>query len=207
MPHSPAAGMLPASSLVSPTQLAPAWSQLPPAGTGVPQFGPSQAAPPQPDFPRLAMAQQDAAAFASSPERGDSRSGREHPETARHRSTLGVWLIGVLPLLQFAVVYAIFGPLAFGFVPGTQWGILAAPAAFSLLFALLDRKALIDGGNDAPSPLFAVIPPLYLLVRCFRVGPSSIGPLLVWIVLQAGAVGGVVYLLPVLLSAAVGSIR
>jgi hypothetical protein len=80
-----------------------------------------------------------------------------------------------------------------------QWGILLAPAAFSLLFANSDRTKLAILGADAPGIPFAVIPPLYLIVRRIRTGPSSIGPLVLWFVLQAGAVAGVLYLLPALL--------
>jgi hypothetical protein len=117
--------------------------------------------------------------------------------------TVGVWLIAILPLLQFAVVYLLFGPLKVSFAPGMQWGILAAPAAFSLLFANADRNKLIaEGAARVPSVAFAIIPPLYLVARCVTVGVSSIAPLIVWIALQAAAVAGAIYLLSAVLALA-----
>jgi hypothetical protein len=106
-------------------------------------------------------------------------------------------------LLQFAAVYIVFRVLAVELFPGTQWGVLAAPAIFSLLFANADRKKLIELGSSAPSVVLAFIPPLYLIVRCFTTGRSSVLPLVVWIVLQAGAAAGVYFLLPQVLAAAI----
>jgi hypothetical protein len=125
---------------------------------------------------------------------------------ANGTSTPGVWLIAVLPLMHFAVVYAIFGVLTTPFVPGIQWGILAAPAIFSVIFAAADRRKLVDKGHGSlASAVWAVIPPLYLFVRCFRVGGMSVAALLLWIVLQAAAVAGVFILLPAVLAAAIAA--
>jgi len=125
---------------------------------------------------------------------------------ANDSATAGVWLIAVLPLLHFVVVYAIFGVLATPFVPGIQWGIVAAPAVFSLIFAAADRRKLLDLGHGSlASAVWAVLPPLYLLVRCFRVGGISVVTLLVWVVLQAAAVVGVLILLPTVLAAAIAA--
>jgi hypothetical protein len=118
--------------------------------------------------------------------------------------TLGVWMLAALPFLQFAVVYAVFGVLALPLVPGIQWGILAVPAIFSLLFAAADRKKLLDNGHDeAPNSVFGILAPLYLIVRVAMIGPKSIAPLVVWIVLQAAEVAGVLVLLPAVLAAAI----
>jgi hypothetical protein len=121
-------------------------------------------------------------------------------------ATTGVWLIAVLPLLHFAIVYAVFGILATPFVPGIQWAVIAAPAVFSLIFAAADRRRLVDKGHGSlASAVWAIIPPLYLVVRCVRVGGASIGALLTWAVLQAAAVAGVFILLPTVLAAALAS--
>jgi len=120
--------------------------------------------------------------------------------------TLWVWLIAVLPLLQFVIVYLVFVQLSVAFSPGIQWGIVAAPAVFSLLFASGDRRKLTSLGIErVPSPLLAIVPPVYLLVRSFDVGRSSFGTLVAWILLQAGAIAGVVYLMPHILAQAVGA--
>jgi hypothetical protein len=125
------------------------------------------------------------------------------PEPVANLRTVSSLLIGALPLLQFAVVYVVFGLLGVILAPGMQWGILAAPAAFSLLFANADKKKLTSLGADSPSIIFAFIPPLYLIVRCVTTGRSSLIPLIAWIVLQAGAVAGIYYLLPSVLSAGI----
>jgi hypothetical protein len=127
-------------------------------------------------------------------------------ETAAGSSTFSSWLIGILPLLQFAVIYLVFQVLAVTLAPGMQWGFLAAPAAFSLLFANADRKKLTNLGFGAPNIVFALLPPLYLIVRCFTTGRSSVPPLIAWVVLQAGAVAGMYYLLPGVLNAAIQTI-
>jgi hypothetical protein len=113
--------------------------------------------------------------------------------------TLAAWLIGLLPLFQFVLIYLAFGVLGYTLFSGMQWGILLAPAAFSLLFANSDRTKLTALGFASPSIPFAVIPPLYLIVRGIRTGRSSLGPLVLWIVFQAAAIAGFVYLLPALL--------
>jgi hypothetical protein len=119
-------------------------------------------------------------------------------------STVGEWLIAVLPVIHFAVVYVVFGVLAEPVVPGIQWGILMAPAVLSLIFASVDRRKLINNGyGTVPSVVFAVVPPLYLLVRCFSIGWKSVTSLIVWVVLQAAAVAGVFLLLDPVLKAVI----
>ncbi|MCU1597332.1 MAG: hypothetical protein JWQ47_1071 [Glaciihabitans sp.] len=131
--------------------------------------------------------------------------GRDLPE-APGSGTLGVWMLAALPLLQFAVVYAVFGVLAQPLVPGIQWGILVIPALFSLLFAAADRKKLLDNGHDeTPNPVLGILAPLYLIARVAVIGPKSIAPLVVWVVLQAAAVVGVLVLLPMVLAAAISN--
>jgi hypothetical protein len=115
-------------------------------------------------------------------------------------------MLAALPLLQFAVVYAVFGVLAQPLVPGIQWGILVIPALFSLLFAAADRKKLLDNGHDeTPNPVLGILAPLYLIARVAVIGPKSIAPLVVWVVLQAAAVVGVLVLLPMVLAAAISN--
>jgi hypothetical protein len=183
MAHVPAAGpLLPPSSLVAPEPSAPGWSQLPPV-----------APVPAPASPgAVVVAAHGSRAHASEPL--VSTGPLEHGP-----ATLAAWMIGLLPLIQFALIYVAFGVLGYTLYSGAQWGILLAPAAFSLLFGNADRTRLAALGADAPSIPFAAVPPLYLIVRFIKTGPSSIGPLVLWIVLQAGAVAGVLYLLPALL--------
>jgi hypothetical protein len=121
-------------------------------------------------------------------------------------NTLGVWLIAVLPALHFAVLYVVFQTLAQPFIPGTQWGLLAAPAIFSLLFAMLDRRSLLARGQESiPGTIWAIIPPLYLIVRCTKVGARSAVTLIVWILLQAAAVVGAFVLLSGVVASAVSA--
>jgi hypothetical protein len=124
----------------------------------------------------------------------------------RGTSTVGVWIIAVIPAIHFAVVYLVFSVLAQPFVSGLQWAVLAAPVIFALIFASVDRRQLIGNGHeDAPSALFAIIPPLYLILRIVKLGRSSVAPLVVWVVLQAAAVAAVFVLMPAVLTAAIGA--
>ena len=127
-------------------------------------------------------------------------------DAALGTNTLGVWLIAVLPALQFAVLYVVFQTLAQPFIPGTQWGLLAAPAIFSLLFAMLDRRSLLARGQESiPGTIWAIIPPFYLIVRCARLGARSAVTLIVWILLQAAAVVGAFALLSGVVASAVSA--
>jgi hypothetical protein len=184
MAHVPAAGpLLPPSSLVTPVPSAPGWSQLPPI-----------AAPP-PSSSAPVAAGHGSRAHAHTPLEPLVATGPlEHGP-----ATIAAWLIGLLPLIQFALIYLAFGVLKYPLYAGMQWGILLAPAAFSLLFANADRTRLAILGAESPGIPFAIVPPLYLLVRCLRTGSSSVGPLVLWFVFQAAAVAGLVTLLPALL--------
>ena len=180
MAHVPSAGpVLPPSAFVAPQVANTGWPVLPPVGASAPVA------------PEVAPA-----GIAVAPTRQAVAA-----EPTANLLTISSILIGVLPLLQFAVVYVVFGLLGVILAPGMQWGILAAPAAFSLLFANADKKRLTTLGADSPSIIFAFIPPLYLIVRCVTTGRSSLIPLIAWVVLQAGAVAGLIYLLPSVLSA------
>jgi hypothetical protein len=61
------------------------------------------------------------------------------------------------------------------------------------------------GHHDAPSVVWAVIPPLYLIVRCVRFGIGALAPLIAWVVLQVLAAIGFVSLLPTLTSGVLGT--
>jgi len=186
MAHVPTSGpILPPSAFVAPQMPAAAWPQLPPVGSA-----------PALDVPGAPAALEPLS--RTMPNRSF--------ETAAGSATASSWLIGVLPLLQFGAVYLVFEVLGVALAPGMQWGVLAIPAAFSLLFASADRRKLTTLGFSAPSVIFGLIPPLYLIVRCVTTGRSSVPPLIAWIVLQAGAVAGVYYLLPAVLAAAIRAI-
>jgi hypothetical protein len=119
-------------------------------------------------------------------------------------STLGIWMIALLPLLQFAIVYAIFGVLATPLIPGIQWAILFAPAILGVVFAAADRKTLVDKGHgDVPSIIAGFIPPLYLILRVVKVGGTSAAALVLWILFQLATVAGVYFLMPTVLASAI----
>ncbi len=167
---------LPASSLVDPRMPPAAWSSLPQI---------NQSAVPPLDFdalPRTSVSPDEIYGSGAS-------------------VTIWAWLIAALPLLQFVIVYLVFAQLNVAFAPGMEWGVLAAPAAVSLILANLDRRKLVDLGADRPpSPLLGIVPPVYLFVRVIDVGRPSIAPLLAWFLLQISAGTGVYYLLPKLLA-------
>jgi hypothetical protein len=116
-----------------------------------------------------------------------------------------VWLIAVLPLVQIIVIYVVFHLLKVELAPGMQWGILAAPAAFSLFFANADKKSLTRMDVPAPNAIFGLIPPLYLIVRCVTTGRGSVLPLVAWIVFQLAAAAALYFVLPTLLAAGIHS--
>lgn len=121
-------------------------------------------------------------------------------------NTFAAWVIAALPVLQFAILFLVFGALGQEFPAGSQWGILAAPAIVSLVFALFDRRILVGRGfADAPSVVWAIIPPLYLIVRCVRFGRSALIPLIVWIVLQVASAAATLVLLPKVISGITGT--
>jgi hypothetical protein len=168
------------------------------AALGIPQFASVPA-------PAQARQQGAAASQAGTPVARARPAGFGVPQS-RGTSTVGVWVIAVIPAIHFAVVYLVFSVLAQPFVPGLQWGVLAAPVIFALVFAAVDRRQLIGNGHDdAPSALFAIIPPLYLIVRVVKLGRSSLAPLIVWIILQAAAAAAVVVVMPAVLKAAIGA--
>jgi hypothetical protein len=180
MAHVPtSAPVLPPSAFVAPQLPVIAWPQLPAVGSISSASAPTE--------------------FGSLPHTVPDRSF----EPTIGSATVSSWLIAALPLLQFAVIYVVFGVLGVTLAPGMQWGILAAPAAFSLLFANADRKKLTELGFSAPNIVLGLVPPLYLIVRCVATGRSSILPLVAWVVLQAAAAAGVYYLLPSVLAVAV----
>jgi hypothetical protein len=105
--------------------------------------------------------------------------------------------MAALPLLQFVFVYLIFVVAKVQVFPGVEWGILAAPVVFGLIFAAADRRKLADIGHDAlPNAIWGIIPPLYLLIRAIRLGPRAIPPLVVWLVLQVASAAAVLIALP-----------
>lgn len=121
-------------------------------------------------------------------------------------STLGVWMIALLPLFQFAIVYAIFGVLETSLMPGIQWAILFAPAILGVVFAAADRKTLVDKGHgDVPTIIAGFIPPLYLILRIVKVGGTSVFALVLWIIFQLAAVAGVYFLMPTVLASVISA--
>jgi hypothetical protein len=67
-----------------------------------------------------------------------------------------------------------------------RFAVLLGPIVIYLVLAVVDRSILARAGHETlPSPLLAIIPPLYLGFRVTRVGRSSLPQLITWFVLQA----------------------
>lgn len=109
---------------------------------------------------------------------------------AARRSQTGVaWLSALTPIVAFlltiAAVYLYFYVLASPLVAL----LVLVPYLLGLLWAVLDRRRLIDRGFAAPSALWALLTPLaYLIVRRLRV-PGG-GPLLLFLITAVLVIAG-----------------
>ena len=169
------------------------------AGSAAP-FAPSSAGsvpsswlgapPPQPSdayaLPGAGVA--SAAATAEPMTRSRQRQSEEHygdDDGVPSSSTWAVWVFAVLPVLHFALVYLLY--IATKPTDDTyRFAVLLGPIVIYLVLAVVDRSILARAGHETlPSPLLAIIPPLYLGFRVTRVGRSSLPQLITWFVLQA----------------------
>ncbi|NYJ30806.1 hypothetical protein [Galbitalea soli] len=111
-------------------------------------------------------------------------------------NTVGVWLMALLPLVAFIAFYAPFGALALPVTRTAELLVALAMLLLGLVCAAVDRRGLSRQGQSAlPSVVWAILPLVYLIVRCVRVGPRSLAPLAVWVVLQSACVGALFVLL------------
>ena len=75
--------------------------------------------------------------------------------------------------------------------------MLFAPLIVYLILAVIDRKLLRDNDHHTVAfPGWAVIPPLYLVVRWLRVGALGVLPLITWVLMQSLVVAALLTQLP-----------
>jgi hypothetical protein len=96
---------------------------------------------------------------------------------ARRAQTGAIWLIGLIPVIAFALslgaAYVSFYVTPSPFV----WLVGFAPYLLGILWAVSDRRQLADRGFRAPNPAWALLTPVaYVIARRVRV-PGN-GPLL-----------------------------
>ena len=112
----------------------------------------------------------------------------------RSASTFGIWGLALAPLLTTALAWVAIVQLGLDSSGSLRYVLIGAPLAIHTLLAGLDKRSLEKLGHERTvNPLFAVIPPLYLLIRLVRVGSKTVGPLLLWVV-SVAASGAFVYL-------------
>ena len=119
------------------------------------------------------------------------------PAVAARSTTVSVWLLALLPAVHAALVWLVLARLDLGGNLVVRYAVLGAPLVLALLLAFADRRALRARGFSRTAPtVLALMPPIYLVVRIIRGGAAGILPLLVWLLLQAGAVAFVLLQLP-----------
>ena len=120
-------------------------------------------------------------------------------------STWAAWLFAALPVLHLALAAVVFGVLQPSDASVVRWPVLLGPIIVYLVLAGLDRATLVRAGHLDVAPVaFAIIPPLYLAIRVVRMGSAALGPLLVWVVLQAIVIAALIFALPQVWSALLG---
>lgn len=112
-------------------------------------------------------------------------------------TTAAVWVYALLPVVHAAALWLVLGLLDLGENPVIRYSVLGAPLVLSLLLAIIDGHVLRGRGFPrTASAVFALVPPLYLLVRAIRVGAAGVVPLLVWLLLQTAAFSFILLQLP-----------
>lgn len=195
-----------ANSLLSPAASAQAEAPFAP-NSATPTSWLSAPAPQQSDASSLLGAATDtgvADASAATLTRGRQRSSDERlndrrPESgddSLDSSTWAIWIFAALPLVQFALIYLVY--VATKQTNDTyRFVVLLGPIVIYLALAAVDRSLLVRAGHrSVPSPLLAIIPPLYLAFRATRVGPKSLPQLITWFVLQIAVVVVLVAVFP-----------
>lgn len=123
-----------------------------------------------------------------------TRAGARQSATRRH--TIAAWVLAFLPLVPLGAAYALatLTPDFYGIVP--QFVLLAIFVAGAVGLAGVDRHTLqADGHEVLASPAFAIIPPLYLVIRSTLVAHEArrgaISPFLVSLLVIGGSVAAV----------------
>lgn len=114
-------------------------------------------------------------------------------------STTAIWIYAALPVLHFALAWFVYERLKPVDDTGIRWVVLLGPILIYLILAAIDRSRLVAHGHTrAPSPLLALIPPLYIGIRAARLGLGAVIPAVVWLVLQAAVIAAMVMFFPAL---------
>jgi hypothetical protein len=162
------------------------------------------APPPQPSD-AYALPGQPGTAAASAAETAEPMTRSRQRQSEEHfggddgvptSSTWAVWVFAALPILHFGLVYLLY--IATKPTDDTyRFAVLLGPIVIYLVLAVVDRSILARAGHETlPSPLLAIIPPLYLGFRVTRVGRSSLPQLITWFVLQAVMIAVLVLVFP-----------
>ncbi len=134
--------------------------------------------------------------WATAPQRGDAEE--EEEEYLGGSSTVAVWLFAVLPILHVALIWYVYEQLQPAHLTLLRWPLIAGPIVIYLVLAAIDRGSLKRRGYERSAFfLFAIVPPLYLIIRAARVGAAGAAPLIIWLVLQAAAVGALIVVFPI----------
>jgi hypothetical protein len=122
-----------------------------------------------------------ASAFPSVPTAGYASV----PDSPASTHTAFAWGLALYPVVQVVIIVVItFVVKSFGGdVPSI--GVLGSSVAVSLYCGYNDAKVLRDRGFRPPGWGWALIPLVYFIIRAVRVGRGSLGPLLVWVAIQA----------------------
>lgn len=123
------------------------------------------------------------------------------PDWRRDRTsatTGSVWLLALMPVLVAGIELAwLLVGAGMGLPPMALAAVVPIVALFTILFAVVDARALRARGTAAPSAWWILLGPLvYLIVRAAvvrRSGASGVAPLVVHLIISA-AVGAIIAL-------------
>jgi hypothetical protein len=113
-----------------------------------------------------------------------------YPSATPTRSgTAALWLIAFLPIVHFLAIWLVIDVLHIETGYAVRYAIFGAPSFLYFYLAHADRAALLQRGYDRiPHALWAVLPPLYLIIRAAKVGTSSLVAMFVWLILETAAI-------------------
>jgi hypothetical protein len=108
---------------------------------------------------------------------------------AKKSITWAVWVLALLPIVHFALIWLLIDELHTSQGLSLRYVLFGAPTIVYLALARADHQALIRNGHGTVAHTgWAVIPPLYLLIRCVRAGGASVWPLIAWLLLEGAAI-------------------
>lgn len=116
-------------------------------------------------------------------------SGGANLPIATGSLTWAVWVFAILPIVHFMLVWLLIGELHGSQGSWLRYVVFGGPTVLYLVLARADHQALLrDGRGTVAHTAWAVIPPLYLLIRWFRVGGASALPFIAWLLLEGAAI-------------------